>query len=112
MEKTKILVLIVLSILLLITSCKKESKNESMNNSSIYLLLDESIPIIKNPYPINSHINEQKDEPSIDFQLLEIGLLARQLFEDNIYNELLISEAKKNETHCVDIRLFLNLIKK
>ncbi len=44
-------------------------------------------------------------------QLYEISLKARELFKDNFYNKLILTEAKKVENSCIDLRIFIEMAK-
>lgn len=75
--------------------------------------LDSSIPLIPNPRQTTDYLTnpEDKDDEKINKQLFEIGMVARELFTDNSYSEVIISEAKEHDNSCADLVNFIGIAK-
>jgi len=110
----KNLALIVVATTVMITSCNKDEINlQTTTEPSGLNRVDKSIPHILNPYPTTDYLmnSSDADDEKINKQLFEIGMLARQLFVDNSYNEMIIAEAKKRQNSCTDLRQFISSAK-
>jgi len=72
--------------------------------------LDKTVSLISNPLPVASYLvnNEDRDDEKINQQLHDIALTVRDLFADNKYNKLVVSEAMKHDNNSVSIATFIS----
>jgi len=105
MKKLILGLFLVTATIMIIISCNKSEVITQTPTTTNEL----SFRLIENPLPISDYLvnTEGEDDEKISKQLLEIGLVARDLFTDNFYNETVISEAKQHDNDCTDLRKFI-----
>lgn len=96
-------------------SCSKEDQTDFANiqqNDQVYIKLD--IPIITNPYPIESYlINEiDPDEEKICRHLLEIGIATRSLWLDQSFISRTLEKAAQSYNSCANLNELVSFLHK
>ncbi len=105
----KNLIFAMAALCLILSSCQKDEAILNPTGSETTSVQLDNIPLIANPHNVSDYaLNpEDAEDEKISKQLLQIGLVARGLFNNNAYNELMINEAKKNSNNCVSIEKFI-----
>ncbi|MEO0075559.1 MAG: hypothetical protein ABIK31_05560 [candidate division WOR-3 bacterium] len=95
-----------------IFSCKKEVLTQAENGNSLPMnrTLESEITFIANPLPIEYYLvnSEDSDDEKINRQLYAMTMTSKALFKDNLFNNYIFTQARKNDNHCADLRNFVN----
>jgi len=96
---------------LFVFSCTKTDIQEGMGLEIGTLVLPEGQVLEMNPVNILNYLsnNDDPDDEKIKKQRYELGLIARKLFHDNTYNEVLINYALTSANTAVCLNWFVNI---
>lgn len=112
--KTKLcLLVLIFTFGVTLTSCKKEQLTPENNNagqSTMFRSIDEGIPLIPNPLPIENYFTnpDDADDERIIATLYNMANTSKNLFKDNILNRFIFEKAVLNDNNCADLRQILN----
>lgn len=111
MKKNKIFTAITLTAVIgagVFFACKKDEMTSSFPKKKIQKKIDGDFTFLENPYPIEEYLSnpEDLDEETLDEQLYEIGLIAKQFFKNTNLNHYIIEKAISRANDCIDLRTF------
>lgn len=105
--KNKVLVIAALAL----AACKKDVPNAPTATTNYQMLQVGALDftIIENPHNVYDYIlnPEDLDDQKIQTNLHNIGLMARDLFKSNFYNQLIIEEALNHDNLSIKLSKFL-----
>lgn len=100
-----------LLVLFIAISCSKnDGVFDQIGKSKHYYTLPNGQELTINPNPIFDYLCNKEDanDEKIRIQRYELGLIIRDLFVDNSYNEMIINNALNKENNTMSLQEFIN----